>query len=201
MANKPAAKGRVAENGLVSYLQASGWPYAERRRLAGALDKGDVTGTPGVCWEAKYASGRISWWAWMRETVTEQRNAGAAVGVLVVKPPSVGIVNVHKWYAAVPTATWHELTMASGLCKTYSSKPQLYKFPAFTSEMAQIRRLTEATFDEYDLAEYCAAALTFYAPGKADKPETHIQVTHLGQMVHLLRVNGYGTPPDILREE
>jgi hypothetical protein len=196
MANKPAAKGRVAENGLVSYLQASGWPYAERRRLAGALDKGDVSGTPGVCWEAKYASGRINWWAWMRETVAEQRNAGAAVGVLVVKPPSVGIVNVRSWYAAVPTATWQELIMAPGLCKTYSSKPQLYKFPELPFEMAQIRRLTETTTEPF-----CVAALTLYAPGKANKPETHIQVTYLGQMIHLLRVNGYGTPPDILREE
>jgi hypothetical protein len=200
MTNKPAAKGRLVENGLVSLLQASGWPYAERRRLTGVLDKGDVTGTPGICWEAKYAGSRCDWWAWMRETVTEQKNAGAAVGVLVVKPPAVGVVNTGRWYAAVPTATWQELIMAPGICKTYSSKPQLYKFATFAYEIAEMAYLTTFSVDDGGIP-HDAASLTLHAPGKVDKPKTYIQVTYLSQIIDLLHANGYGTPLSPLREE
>jgi hypothetical protein len=43
------AKGRDTENSCVEYLKAWGVLHAERRRLTGSKDCGDITGWPGVC--------------------------------------------------------------------------------------------------------------------------------------------------------
>ena len=45
-------KGTAWESAIVSYLQEHGYPYAERRAMAGANDKGDIL-LPGVMIEAK----------------------------------------------------------------------------------------------------------------------------------------------------
>lgn len=53
---KPAsakAKGRAWENAIVGALIEAGWPHVERRRLAGAQDRGDIAGVHGVVIEAK----------------------------------------------------------------------------------------------------------------------------------------------------
>lgn len=83
------------ESAVVGYLRPNGFPHAERRALAGSLDKGDVTGVPGVVFEckggdvAKRASDtQIA--AWMTETDTERRNAGADIGILVMARAGVG---------------------------------------------------------------------------------------------------------------
>jgi hypothetical protein len=41
------------ETEIVRALIAAGWPNAERRRLAGAKDRGDIAGIAGVVIEAK----------------------------------------------------------------------------------------------------------------------------------------------------
>lgn len=41
------------ESEIVRALIAHGWPHAERRRLAGARDRGDIAGVAGVVIEAK----------------------------------------------------------------------------------------------------------------------------------------------------
>ena len=41
------------ESAIVDYLASRGWRHAERRAKTGALDKGDITGIPGVVIEAK----------------------------------------------------------------------------------------------------------------------------------------------------
>mgnify|MGYP006921363895 CR=1 FL=1 len=82
------AKGRHAENRWVEYLRAVGWPYAERRRLNGINDLGDITGTIGITWEVKNQK-QYSFPEWMRELAAEQANTGDPVGVLVVKPRGV----------------------------------------------------------------------------------------------------------------
>lgn len=67
----------------VNYLRQI-WPEAERRALAGVLDKGDVINVPLTCLEIKGdRSMRIS--AWQLETLAEQRNAGAELAVLIVR--------------------------------------------------------------------------------------------------------------------
>lgn len=106
-------KGTAAESALVRFLQSRGWPYAERRALAGAKDKGDVTGTPGLCWEQKSAA-RICIPEWMRETEIERVNAGADYGVLVIKPRGVGETRVDQWAALLPLSVVVELLHLAG---------------------------------------------------------------------------------------
>lgn len=98
---KPAsakAKGRVAENTWVDYLRNRGWQYAERRRLAGINDLGDITGTPGITWEVKNQKA-YQFAEWMRELADEQGNTGDLVGVLVVKPR--GTTDPSKWWCVM----------------------------------------------------------------------------------------------------
>ena len=44
-------KGTSFETLVADFLTDNGFPYAERRALAGVNDKGDITGTPGLVWE------------------------------------------------------------------------------------------------------------------------------------------------------
>lgn len=90
MVNRPKAVGTAAETALVRWLRANGWPAAERRALRGTHDAGDVTGTPGICWETKAgeAAHRMSdatCDGWMRDTETERCNARADIGILVLR--------------------------------------------------------------------------------------------------------------------
>jgi hypothetical protein len=78
------AKGTRWESACVAWLNAHGFPYAERRALAGALDKGDITGIPGVVVEAK-SQNRLSLAEWLDEAEQERVNAGAEVGVVWFK--------------------------------------------------------------------------------------------------------------------
>lgn len=72
------------ETAVVDALIAHGWPHAERRRLAGAQDKGDVAGIAGVCIEAKDAQ-RHELAAWVEEAAREGTNAGARLSVAWAK--------------------------------------------------------------------------------------------------------------------
>lgn len=105
--NRPKAIGTAAETAVVRYLREHGFPHAERRALAGAFDLGDVTGTPGVCWEvkggqaAKTASdGQVE--AWLVETEVERANSRSDVGVLVMARAGIGPVNAGRWWAILP---------------------------------------------------------------------------------------------------
>ena len=90
------AAGRSWERAICDYLIASGWPYAERRRLSGSTDRGDVAGLPGVVIEAKNTSGYDPAGA-LDEATRERDNDGAAIGVAWIKrkrhgSPSKGLV-------------------------------------------------------------------------------------------------------------
>ena len=63
------------ESAIVAYLVSRGWRHAERRAKTGALDKGDITGIPGVVIEAKD----------LREAQVEAEHAGALVGAAWIK--------------------------------------------------------------------------------------------------------------------
>lgn len=82
--NRSKAKGTAWESAIVAYLVAQGAPYAERRALAGALDRGDVAGVQGVVIEAK-AAARHEFGAWLAEAETERANDRADVGVVWAK--------------------------------------------------------------------------------------------------------------------
>ena len=76
MTNRAKARGTAWETRLVKYLQENGFPYAERRALTGALDRGDIAGIPLVCLEAKNAR-RHELAQWIDEVVKEKANAQA----------------------------------------------------------------------------------------------------------------------------
>ena len=74
-------KGTAWESKIVAYLQARGWPHAERRTLSGIHDKGDVSGIPGIVIEAKDQA-RHSFAEWLDEATLERDNARADVAVV-----------------------------------------------------------------------------------------------------------------------
>jgi hypothetical protein len=84
---KPAtakAKGTATETALVNYLRH--WiPHVERRRLSGAHDRGDIAGTPGLCWEVK-SGARLDIAGWLHELAAEVHNDNARHGIIAVRP-------------------------------------------------------------------------------------------------------------------
>jgi hypothetical protein len=109
--NKPKRIGRDAENAVVAYLRAHGWPEVERRAQRGSRDAGDLTGCPGLCIEvkggeaAKNASDLLVA-DWLEETEKERVNAGADVGVLVLQRRGVGPANAGRWWAVMRCNAW-----------------------------------------------------------------------------------------------
>ncbi len=90
MSNPSKAKGTAYEVAVCAFLRDHGFPYAERRALAGSDDKGDVGGIPGVMLELK-ATKTLALSQWMNEVRTEKANAHAQVGACVVKRRSHSI--------------------------------------------------------------------------------------------------------------
>lgn len=82
--SKQRAKGTMFESAVAQFLRDNGFPHAERRALHGTLDKGDLTGMPGLVFECKNHK-ELSLSEWLKETETERVNAAADFGVLVAK--------------------------------------------------------------------------------------------------------------------
>jgi hypothetical protein len=103
--------GTACETAVVRYLQKDGFPHAERRALRGTADAGDITGTPGICWEikggeaAKAASDKQVT-AWLAETETERVNARADIGLLVLQRRGVGPGNAGRWWVVLTSRTF-----------------------------------------------------------------------------------------------
>jgi hypothetical protein len=102
--NRPKAIGTAAETAVVRYLQANGFPHAERRALRGTADAGDIAGTIGICWSVK--GGAAAETAsdavidtWLDELERQRVHAHANVGVLVCKRRAVGPGNAGAWPA------------------------------------------------------------------------------------------------------
>jgi len=109
--------GTRAETAVVRYLRANGFEHAERRALRGRQDAGDITGTPGICWEVKARKRPISDTdvaAWLVETETEAAAADAEIGVLVVRRPGVGEGNAGRWWAYLSAGTLARLATEGG---------------------------------------------------------------------------------------
>jgi hypothetical protein len=81
--SRARAKGTSWETKVIEYLR-QWWPYAERRALHGAADKGDVSGIVSVCIECK---SHASWkpGEWLRELDAEMANAAADTGAVFAK--------------------------------------------------------------------------------------------------------------------
>jgi hypothetical protein len=93
--NKPKAIGTRGETAVVGALRALGFPGAERRALAGALDLGDILISPGVIAEVKWGKHAKTaslkqveqWWD---ETQREQHNARADLALLIIQRNGIG---------------------------------------------------------------------------------------------------------------
>lgn len=116
VANKSGRIGRQTENGASGFLVTSGaWPHAEPRVLHGAYDQGDITGTPGVCWQVKggeqaHTATDLDIEKWMGALLEQTENAEADVGVLVVKRKGYGNQRAGDWWAYMTQATVVRLT-------------------------------------------------------------------------------------------
>lgn len=88
------AAGRETENMVVAWLRARGYAHAERRRLRGVLDVGDITGVPGLVIEAKKGNTRALG-SLLGELEAECANDGDAPGLLIVRRR--GITDVGRW--------------------------------------------------------------------------------------------------------
>ena len=109
---KPAsikAKGRLAENLFVDFLRAR-WPMAERRRLNGVLDRGDVSGVPQTVIEVK-SGAKLDLPGWLRELDVEMVNDGARFGCVAVKPR--GVTDGSRFYCVMTGSQFVELLRAA----------------------------------------------------------------------------------------
>lgn len=84
--NRQSAKqaGTSWETAIVNTLVDKGWVHAERRRLNGILDRGDIAGIPGLVIEAKNTS-KLDVAGAVDEANTERVNANAKHGVAWIK--------------------------------------------------------------------------------------------------------------------
>lgn len=106
--------GTETESAVVKVLQTRGWPSAERKALTGAIDLGDITGTPGLTWQVK--GGHMAEGAsdtevneWLEDAVDQAKAAGSDVGILVWKRKAVGAANAHRWWSAMRAVDLAEL--------------------------------------------------------------------------------------------
>lgn len=106
--------GTSAENHVVDYIATRGFAGAERRALFGVNDRGDITGTPGVCWQVKggkmaesASDARVA--EWMDELDDQIANSGSDHGVLIRKRSGYGAKRVGQWYAHMRMYTVYDL--------------------------------------------------------------------------------------------
>jgi len=90
--------GTAAERAVVTYLQTSGFPHAERAPRWGSKDKGDVLGLPSITVEVK-AERALDLAAALTEAQLEAANAGARRYLAVLKRRRRP---VPEWYAVMP---------------------------------------------------------------------------------------------------
>lgn len=188
MARRPRDKGTFVESLLVNYLTVNGFPYAERRSLKGGKDEGDVTGCPGLVWEAKYANAGLRMAQWVAETGIERINANADHGILVIKPRGLGASNVDYWYAAMDYLDHEHLRDKLPETVTCSvSEPMSFASLRISQELSRAHAVTQAT------GSTLLYAVTMVPPGAKDQPNRYYRVMYLRDMVAMVRHAGYGS--------
>lgn len=113
MVNKPKKKGTAAETLVVKYAKLHGFPEAQRKVQKGSKDEGDIDLCPHVIIEVKADKG-LEFPQFLRETHAEKANAGAAVGVCVVKPPGVAGERMNLWWMLLDAGTYDALEYLAG---------------------------------------------------------------------------------------
>lgn len=105
------SKGTRWETAIVDYLRAHGAPHAERRATAGAKDRGDVAGIPGLVIEAKSHTA-MNLAGWLDEAEAERANDGA--GLAVVWHKRRGKTSAGDGYVTMTGATFVQLLIEAG---------------------------------------------------------------------------------------
>jgi len=82
--NRSKAKGSLFERQVVEYLQANGFPHAERRVTQGSQDRGDVAGVNHWVLEIKNHA-RMELADWVDQSIAEAINAGGQYSAVVHK--------------------------------------------------------------------------------------------------------------------
>ena len=103
MSNPAKAKGSQAERAVVAWLKANGYKYADRRLAGASLDKGDISGVPGVTIEIKNHA-KLDLAGWVAELEIEMKNDDAWTGTVIHKKKGKG--DVGEWYATMPAKVW-----------------------------------------------------------------------------------------------
>lgn len=103
------AKGYSGERAVTAWLQANGFPYAERRRAGATKDTGDIVGViPGLCIEVKNHS-RMALSDWLDQLQVEMGNHAIPAWSGVVIHKRRGKTDVGEWYATMPASVWLDL--------------------------------------------------------------------------------------------
>lgn len=105
-------KGRNTENEARDGLRDEfGYVGAERRRLTGTKDRGDITGIPGITIEVKSAA---AWHPvkWQSELRQEMKNDGTDIGFVMARPRGGG--DMSKWVFIVPVEVLRQLLNDAG---------------------------------------------------------------------------------------
>lgn len=115
MPRRPKDIGTAFTTAVIRYLHTDGFGQAELRNQAGANDKGDITGMPGIVIECKggkaaedASDAQVA--AWLAETERERANARADVGLLVTKRRAIGAARAGQWWAHMTLHTVIDLT-------------------------------------------------------------------------------------------
>jgi hypothetical protein len=106
------ARGTAAERAVADWLHANGFPYAERAPKHGSRDQGDITGTPGVCFEIKDEA-RFDMATAMDEAVTEARHCRTSSLPVVVRRRK-GRPDPAEWYALLRLGDVARLLVEAG---------------------------------------------------------------------------------------
>lgn len=97
MVNRSKSKGTAAETAVCDFMRRTWWPDARRLSLNGGKDIGDINAHPRLVVEVK-ADKSLAYPEFLRETAAEVDNAGADIGVCVIKPPGYGVKRVAEWW-------------------------------------------------------------------------------------------------------
>ena len=105
MSSRSKVKGSQAERDVVKWLK-QWYPYADRRLAGATLDKGDISGIPGVTIEIKNHA-KMNLAGWVAELETEMDNDKAWTGTVLHKRK--GTSDVGQWYCTMPASVWIDL--------------------------------------------------------------------------------------------
>lgn len=107
MTNRSKQKGTSYESSVLPLLQEY-YPGAERRALAGALDKGDFI-LPGAPFAAEAKNHKaMSLAEWVKEAEVEAKNLGVPYGIVIHKRR--GTTDPRRQYVTLTLGSFLELT-------------------------------------------------------------------------------------------